>query len=82
MINYLGTVIKGSAELQTSMAEEEIIETPLVEFEILNDQDCHISFNGGDYIYVRANQGIRANIVNSCKIQEPDITFNFVGVVK
>jgi len=78
--NYRGTVIVGSADLQTSVAEAEIITSPLLNFEILNDQECHMSFNGSDYIYVRALQGVALDVVRSCKIEEGDITFNFIGV--
>lgn len=78
--NYTGTVIVGSPTLQTSVAGQEIIESPVFNFDILNDQDCHMSFNGGAYIFVRANQGFQIDVVSSCIIQETGITFNYIGV--
>jgi len=82
MENYKGTVVFGSTSLQTSVAEQEICspQTSYIDFCILNDQDCHMSFNGGDYIFVRASQGVQLNVVNSCKIQESGITYNFIGM--
>ena len=79
--NYYGSVLKGSANLQTSVAEQEIIATDdrFTDFSLLNNQDCHISINGGDYIFVRANQGLELYVVNSIKIQEAAITFNWIG---
>ena len=73
----------GSAALETSVAAQEIIPTiqygVIYDFEMLNDQACHISVNGGSYIYLRAEQGIQLDMVTSLKIQENNITFNWVG---
>ena len=80
--NYRGTIIKGSSELQTSVAEEDILNgTKFVNFELINDQTCTISINNGEYIYIRANQGISIPVCNSCKIKENNITFNWIGTV-
>lgn len=81
--NYYGTVVKGSSELETSIAEQEILPNGLrfANFEITNDQICTISINGGDYIYLRANQGLSIPVCNSCKIKENDITYNWTGIV-
>ncbi len=81
-MDYNGTVVLGSSALQTSVAEQEICADGVgyINFSLLNDYDCHISFNGGDYIYLRALQGIQLDVVNSCKILEDGITYNFVGV--
>jgi len=81
-MDYRGTVVLGSSSLQTSVAEQEICEenTRYINFDIVNNEDCHISFNGGDYIFFKASQGCRLEVVNSCKIQEDDITFNFIGI--
>lgn len=82
MINgYYGTIIDGSTSIQSSISEEEIIpnNNRYFNFSLQNDQDCNISLNGGDYIYIRAGQGLFADVVFSCKIQQLGITFNWVG---
>lgn len=76
---YNTTKIYGSASLQTSVAGEEILNTILYDFELINDQSCHISINGGPYIYLRALQGIQMPVMKSIKIQEDSITFNWIG---
>jgi hypothetical protein len=83
IINYKGTNIQGSADLQTSVAEEEIIPTGIkyVNFEMLNDSACHVSINGSEYIYIRANQGIAIDFISSLKIEENSISFNWIGVM-
>jgi hypothetical protein len=80
--NYKGTSILGSSALQTSVANQEIIPAnkSLVNFELVNDQICTISINGGTAIYIRANQGILIDVIKSCKIVEAGITFNWIGV--
>jgi hypothetical protein len=80
--NYRGTNIQGSADLQTSTAATEILPTGVkfVNFEMYNDAICHVSINGSDYIYLRANQGIQIDLINSFKIEEDGITFNWIGV--
>lgn len=76
-----GTLIKGSAALQTSVAEQEIIPSGyrFSNFNLLNTQACTISINQGDYIYIRASQGINIDICNSCRIKEDNISFNWIG---
>ncbi len=84
---------KGSTALQTSVAGAEIIPVAPPEwtvgyhfkhFELDNDQDCTISINGGDPIFLKAGQGykkpehIREDI-SSFKIIEVDITYNWIG---
>lgn len=80
--NYYGTVVEGSADLQTSIAGTEIIPTGdrFYNFALQNDQIMHISINNGSYIYVRANQGIQVDVVSSCKIQESGVTYNWLAV--
>lgn len=83
---------KGSADLQTSTANQEIIPTSPADwtigyqfskFSFVNDQDCHVKINGGDSIFVRANQGIEhdneKDPIKSFVIVESAITFNWVG---
>lgn len=80
--NYKGQNWYGSDDLETSVAETEIIPTGirLVNFKMLNDTDCHVSINGSDYIFIRANQGIVIDIISSLKIEEDGIAFNWIGV--
>ena len=70
----------GSAALQTSTADEEILSNNYFNFQMINDQDCHVSINGSEYIFIRANQGITVDTIHSLKIEEDDITFNWIGV--
>lgn len=79
--NYKGTVLLGSSDLQTSVANEEIIDanTRVINFQLQNNTECHISINGCSPKYFRANQGITFPIVSSCKIIEDGIVFNWTG---
>lgn len=80
---FYGSKMVGSTSLQTSVAEQEILSSPVVSFSLMNDQDCNISINGSDYIFIRANYGINISyedfIVNSVKIQQNGITFNWIA---
>jgi len=78
---YDGTVI-GSSSLETSVANAEIIPTNarIINFELLNDQVCTISINDQTPVYIRANQGVTLAVVNSCKIIQAGITFNWIGI--
>lgn len=87
-INTMSTVVLGSPSQQTSVAEAEIIplymektET-LVNFQMLNTQECHVSINNGAYIIIPAGLGIAVDIIHSLKIQEADITFTWIGTRK
>ena len=85
--------IIGSAALETSVAGAEIIPAvPLTwvnayysfnKFEFVNDQICTIKVNGGDPIYLRANQGFKTEKgdiqVTSFKVVEANITYNWIG---
>lgn len=79
-VNYLGTVVCGSADLQTSTAGAEILDGKYVNFQLYNDGDCHIKVNDGAYIFIRALQGIAVDYANSIKIEESGKTFNWIGV--
>jgi hypothetical protein len=79
-VNYLGTVVCGSADLQTSTAGAEILDSKYINFDLYNDADCHIKVNGGSYIFIRALQGISVEVANSIKIQESGKKFNWIGV--
>lgn len=75
----MGTIIEGSGDLQVSVAETEILSGEYRDFELYNDEDCHISINGGAYIFIRANQGIAVPIIRSLKFEEDDKSFNWIG---
>jgi hypothetical protein len=77
--NYRGKVFDGSSDLQTSVADQEIIPNgnTYVNFSLQNDQNCHIIINSGDSIFIRASQGIFVDVISSCKIVEDNITFNW-----
>jgi hypothetical protein len=88
----LGIGYLGSSSLQISVANAEILPsspsnwtTPynFYKFSFKNDQDCHIIINGGNQIFIRANQGFEMNeiddTITSFKIVESGITFNWIG---
>jgi hypothetical protein len=81
MINYKGTIVEGSAAILTSVGETEILPTGkhFINFQLLNDQACTIAINNGTPIYVRALQGISIDVALSVKIQQDNITFNWIG---
>lgn len=81
--NYYGTIVVGSSELETSVANQEIVPNgkKLYNFELFNDQSCTMSINNGAPIFIRANQGIKVAVLNSCKINESSITYNWIGVI-
>lgn len=92
MSNRIGTNFIGSSDLETSVANQEIIpDAPeswtigykFYKFEFVNDQICHIKINNGDAIYLRASQGFNSNEIDgkieSFKIVENDITFTWIG---
>lgn len=81
-----GSKMVGSDSQLTSVAEEEILSSSVVNIDLLNVQACHISINGGDYVYIPAGIGIRTNmydyIVNSVKIQESGVSFTWVATLR
>jgi hypothetical protein len=88
-----GNGFLGSAELETSVANAEILpEAPeawtndlytFYKFDFYNDQICTVKINGGDAIYLRAGQGFNSDIgdadIISFKIVEDNITYNWFG---
>ena len=81
--NYRGGRVVGSSALQTSVAEQEIIPsdvTRVINFELITDQSCTVSFNGEDAIFIRENTRITIPVVNSCKIIEGSKTFSWHGI--
>ena len=85
--------IIGSSNKQTSQVNAEIVPSPPItwvnvvysfkEFELLNDQDCHIIIDGGSEVFLRANQGFKYfsefDGIKSVKIKEAGITFNWIA---
>lgn len=80
MSNYLGTIIIGSNAILTSVADADIISGyDVYNFQLMNDQACTISINGGDFFAVRALQGVSIDVAYSVRIHENGITFNWIG---
>ncbi|MCY7948992.1 hypothetical protein P8891_11265 [Bacillus atrophaeus] len=82
----------GSPSIETSTSNHEVIPSPpsnwtmkysLYKFSFSNEQECHVSINGGSPIYLRAGQGFQMDIkdqpIMSFKIFEPDIAYNYMG---
>lgn len=46
-MNFYGSKGIGSADIETSVAGAEILPKGVVNFDFLNDQNCHIKINGG-----------------------------------
>jgi len=83
-MNISGTRMVGSNSILTSVADAEILPNTaqrLTDFELMNDQACTISINGGAFIHLRALQGIAFDFVQSARIHENGITFNWIGTV-
>lgn len=81
--------------LEKSKSNHEVIPSPpdtwtikysFYKFSFLNDQECHVSINSGDPIYLRAGQGFQMDAhdspITSFKISESGITYNFLGAHK
>ena len=80
---YYGSKVLGSGDILTSVAGAEILTEGSVRgFELVNDQPCTISINGGDPIHFRALQGVALELAHSVKIQENGITFNWIGTLQ
>jgi hypothetical protein len=49
----------------------------------MNDQECHVTINGTDTIYLRAGQGFNTDrpnkAISSFVIQEQGVSFNWIG---
>lgn len=90
----LGTGYIGSPEVQTSVANEEIIPlTPenwtrerykIVRFSFRASQDCSIKVNEGNIIFIEAGKEFSIDedipAITSFKIQESGIEFTWAGV--
>lgn len=93
MTNFRGHGYIGSDKLETtSTPNTEVIPEPpsnwtngysLYKFAFLNNQDCTIKINGGDPIFLRANQGFNMDRIDqpikSFVVVEEGITYNWIG---
>lgn len=83
MQRYYSAVLVGSANLEFSVAAEEILPRgkAVQDFCIYVDTECHISINNGDYVYMRGGQlfNIVTGHVDSCRIKEDGVTYNWCG---
>jgi hypothetical protein len=93
MGNRFGSGYIGTDTLKTSVAQQELIPSPpvnwtvkysLYKFTFMNDQDCSVLINGNTTaIFLRAGQGFETTDsdapIYSFKINESGITYNFVG---
>ncbi|KXZ22294.1 hypothetical protein P4T89_13275 [Bacillus nakamurai] len=95
MTIQIGSGYIGSPNLEKSEANQEVVPPPpqtwtmkysFYKFSFSNDQECHVSINGGDPIYLRAGQGFQMDAhdspITSFKISESGITYNFLGAHK
>lgn len=91
----IGSGYIGSPKLEKSTSNQEVIPSPpptwtmkysFYKFSFSNDQECHVSINGGNPIYLRAGQGFQMDAhdspITSFKISESGITYNFLGAHK
>ena len=83
----IGNGYIGSPNLETSTLNMELIPNKIILYRLtlMNDQDCHISINDSDWIFIRGGQGFSTepddDNLHSFKIQETGITFNWIGGV-
>ena len=83
IVNNYNSKVEGSEDIETSVAGEEIIPSGvgrILNFELLNDNECHININGSGYKIIRAGQGVAIPVVKSVKIEENGITYNWIGI--
>lgn len=82
----------GSPSIQVSAANQEIIPSPpshwttkynFYKFSFYNEQSCTVRINGGNPIFLRANQGFNIDLhdapIWSFVIVEPNIHYNWIG---
>ncbi len=74
----------GSPNIEISVAGQEILPSDakrVINFSILNTDECHININNSGWVFFRAGQGLlNMPVVTSIKIQEAGIEFNWIGV--
>jgi hypothetical protein len=87
--NYLG-----SQDVQTSVSGVECLPQKPIDWTLpyyfkkisfVNLADCHISINGGNYIYLKGNDGVSTELgdspIYSIKIQENGIQYYYLGEI-
>lgn len=79
--NYTGTSVLGSASLETSVANVQIIPQGKVarNFSLFNNGDATVEING-KLLFIRDLQGVFFPTVYSFKFITPNITYNWVGI--
>ncbi|MGN7324775.1 hypothetical protein ACTHPT_13995 [Bacillus altitudinis] len=89
----LGSGYKGSSKLESTNSENfEIVPpdsqgskkiTQFYKFQFRNDQDCSVSINHGEPIFIRAGDGFSMDHIDapifSFVIKEKGIQYNFAG---
>lgn len=84
----IGSGFIGSASLETSVANKEIVPSSpqnleLYKFTLVNDQDCTVLINNKDRLFLRAKQGIASDgvdtTIHSFKIEQDGVTYNWAG---
>jgi hypothetical protein len=88
----IGSGYLGSSQIETSVANQEIVPSPpvnwtlsfaLYKFSFVNRESCHVVINNGNSIFLDANQGFdMAEIdvpIRSFKVVEAGINFNWLG---
>ena len=80
--NYKGTILRGTPNLATSIANQELIaDGRVLNMAFQNTQGCVVVVNNGDQIYLRENQGLFVAVCNSFKITTSGVNFNWVAVL-
>lgn len=80
-----GSNFTGSSEVQTSVANEEIIpkDKRIYKFSIAVTENCTASINGSDPIFIAGGSGFSTNqvdaIISSFKILEDGKEFYWIG---
>jgi len=79
----LGSQFIGSSEIETSVANEEIVTQTCYKFSIVPQEDCTASINGSEPIFLKGGVGFSTNqvdaIINSFKILEDGIPYFWIG---
>jgi hypothetical protein len=91
-MSRIGEGYLGSPDIMVSAANQEVVPTApvswtlpyqLYKFSFYNTEVCHVSINGGDWIYLKAGQGFNSELndanITSFKIQEAGIHYNFIA---
>lgn len=82
-LRRLGLKYIGSSQMETSVANEEIVTETCYKFSIMVENDCTASINKSEPIFIKAGVGFSNNQVDaaiySFKILEDGIQYFWVG---